>query len=126
MRDITIFNKILSYGFFKDFLNLLPINHLEEYRQIKLNKEQVLNISNSLKIPKNLVYRCLEILKYIIMTKNTSCFYNAFRKEIKMRLYRNHRADMDPNYFLKSSKRKGPFIFFHDGKEDLFNLRKKL
>lgn len=121
LRDITIFKKILSFGFFTDLMKLLPINHLEEYKQIKFNIEQVLNVSNSLKIPKNLVYRCLEIFKYLIMSKNSvnSTFYNVFRREVKMRIYRNHRADMDPNYLI-SSKRKGPYISFHDGKINVY------
>ena len=44
-----------------------------------------------------------------------SIFYNTFRKEVKMRLFRNNRADMDPSYVFKNSKRKGPHIDFHDG-----------
>lgn len=119
LRDITIFSKIVNNGLFEKFISLSPVDNIQKFKQIKLTKEQVLNITKSLKIPKNLVYRCLEIFKYLIVLENPSIptFYNTFKNEIKMRLFHNNKADMDPSYLLNNQIRKGPYISFYDGKE---------
>jgi hypothetical protein len=116
LRDITIFSKIVNNGLFKEFL-LSPVDNVDRFKQIKLSKDQVFNITKSLKIPKNLVYRCLEILKYLIVLENPSnqTFFNVFRNEVKLRLYRNNKADMDSNYLLNNPLRRGIYISFHDG-----------
>jgi hypothetical protein len=116
LRDITIFSKIVNNSLFKEFL-LSPVDNVDRFKQIKLSKDQVFNITKSLKIPKNLVYRCLEILKYLIVLENPSnqTFFNVFRNEVKLRLYRNNKADMDSNYLLNNPLRRGIYISFHDG-----------
>lgn len=120
LRDITLLKKLLYGLHFNKFLNLIPLKSIDEFKQIKLQKEEIKFLSNKFKVHPELINRCLAIFKYSLINNNPNMM-NQFRRETKIKLYKSNRSDFEIENEFRN--RKGPVIFFHDEPDFTFDVK---
>lgn len=118
-----MFKKILQTKKLDNLINNAEekLKDLNEFKKFKLNRDEVREIANLMKVDKNLIRRCMDILRYI-NTKTSKENSNEFKNEMKSQIYKLNRADYEIDYLLY--KKKGFYISFHD--EQDFDLESEL
>jgi hypothetical protein len=95
-----------------------------EFKKLKLNREELTELSRLMKVDKNLIRRCVDIFRYI-NTKNSNEILREFKNDMKSQIYKINRADYEIDYLL--NKKKGLIISFHDEEEfDVEEVLKEL
>jgi hypothetical protein len=105
---------MLNLGKFDKLLATSPTS-IEDYKNYKLTKKEITEIAFEIKVEKNLVSRCLDMLRYIA-TFNNKEFLKEFKNDVKTYLFNINKADYEPDYIFKN--RNGPYIWFHDDEEE--------
>jgi hypothetical protein len=124
LRDVTIFNKILTSGKFDNFITNLsqPLTPDSYCKIFKL--DGIKEIATELKIDKNLVRRYLYLFKYISICDSNLNMIKHFKEDAKSLIYRMNKEDFDVDSTLEQNKKGGPYISFHDDPE--FNIEDEI
>ena len=116
---MTLFRKILRCGKFDALIKSLNESKVDVcgFKKLKLNREELTDVSKLMKVDRNLIRRCVDIFRYI-QTKFSKDLSREFKNDMISHIYKLNRADYEIDYLL--DKKKGFFISFHD--EEDFDL----
>ncbi len=117
MRDYTIIKLLLKNKFLDNILKSMgndkEIKSKDIYDKFTLSKDNIKDISQKLKLQKNLIERAFEIIKFSLCNNKLLHIFEKEKKEKFKYLLRNE-YQIDS---LFKNKKYGPFIFFYDDQE---------
>ena len=114
MRDYTICKIITNEKLIDELINLIKervIESKEVFDKLKLEKEDIKNISKKVKLQENLISRAVEIIKYGLVI-NSKELLKLFEKEKKDNMTKMFEENSIEN--AKMKRVRGPFLFFHN------------